>query len=155
MRTRPPKVLVAGLGLTLIDQHLALRRDLAKVKIVELNHEVIEMVSPHLPKDPRFEVVQGNFFELLPQFAAEGEEYNTIIIDIWTGEDEESLPDFKKARLMVEKLYPSSLHFYHSFQKTVDTEIVNSYLPHEGPLNFVPERFSIEELRKRQSAKSI
>jgi hypothetical protein len=54
---------------------------------------------------------------------------------------------------MVEKQYPDSLHLYHSFQKQVDKEIVNTRLPHEGTLNFVPERYTIEELRRRQAAK--
>ena len=155
MRTRPPKVLVAGLGLTLVDQHLALRKDIVKIKIVELNEEVIEMVAPHLPKDERFEVVHGDFFEVLPQLAAGGEEYDTIIMDIWTGEDSESLPDFRKAVALVQKHYPKALHLYHSFQKAMDTEIVNSHLPHEaeGPVSFVPKRYSVEELRRRQAAK--
>ena len=90
-------MLVAGLGLTLVDQHLALRKDIAKIKIVELNEEVIEMVAPHLPKDERFEVVHGDFFEVLPQLAARGEEYDTIIMDIWTGEDERIPPRFQES----------------------------------------------------------
>lgn len=153
LRARPPNVLVAGLGLTLVDQHLALRRDIAKIKIVELNEEVIEMVAPHLPKDGRFEVIHGDFFDVLPKLAAKGERFDTIIMDIWTGGDEESLPDFHRARAMVEKLYPDSLNLYHSFQKQVDNETVNTRLPHEGTLNFVPERYTIEELRRRQAAK--
>jgi hypothetical protein len=153
MRARPPSILVAGLGLTLVDQHLAQRRDIVKVKIVELNEEVIEMVAPHLPEDPRFEVVHGDFFDVLPLLSAASERYDTIIMDIWTGGDEESLPDFRRARAMVEKLYPGALHLYHSFQKAVDADIINSHLPHEGGLSFVPERYSVEELRRRQAAK--
>lgn len=155
MRTRPPNVLVAGLDLTLIDQHLSLRSDVARVKIVELNEEVIKMVSPHLPRDSRFEVIYGDFFDILPQLAARGEAYDTVIIDIWTGEDSESISDFRKASRLVQQCYPRALHLYHSFQKAVDTEIVNSHLPHaaEGPLSFVPDRYSVEELRRHQAAK--
>jgi hypothetical protein len=155
MRARPGNVLVAGLGLTLVDQHLAQRKDIAKVKVIELNKEVIEMVSTHLPKDSHFEVIHGDFFDVLPGLAAVGENYDTIIMDIWTGSDEESLPNFRKARAMVERHYPEALHLYHSFQKEVDTELVNSHLLREsgGPLSFVPERYSIEELRKRQMAR--
>ena len=56
---------------------------------------------------------------------------------------------------MVEKHYPEVLHLYPSFQKEVDTELVNSHLPRGagGPLSFIPERFSVEELQKRQMAR--
>ena len=155
MRARPGNVLVAGLGLTLVDQHLALRRDIAKIKIVELNEEVIKMVAPNLPKDKRIEVVHDDFFDAVPKLAAKGEAYDTIIMDIWTGEDSESIPDFRKTFALVQEHYPKALQLYHSFQKAVDTDIVNSHLPRgtEGPVSFVPERYSVEELIKRQSAK--
>ncbi len=153
MRARPPNILVAGLGLSLVTNHLSLRRDLAKIKIVELNEEVIEMVAPHLPKDNRFEVVHGDFFDVLFELASKGERYDTIIMDIWTGEDYESIPDFKRALALVREHYPQSLQFFHSFQKIVDTDIVNSHLPRQGdgPLSFIPQRYSPHELHKRQT----
>ncbi len=154
LRAKPRNVLVAGLGLALIAQHLSLRRDLTKVKIVELNKEVIEMVSPYMPTDRRFEVINGDFFKILPRIVSVGERYDTIIMDIWTGEDSESIHDFKRALAMVRSLYPASLHLFHSFQKEVDTEIVNSSFPHKGKLSFVPEKYSAKELQKRRAPKS-
>ena len=81
---------------------------------------------------------------------------NSICVFARAGEDRESIPDFKRTLALVNEHYLQCLHLFHSFQKMLDTDIVNSHLPRHGdrPLSFVPERYSPDELRKRRSRPS-
>ncbi|MBA7677044.1 Polyamine aminopropyltransferase [subsurface metagenome] len=141
MRTRPANVLVGGLGLGLVLHHLTLRKDVEKVTVIELNKDVIKMVSPYVPNDNRIEIVHGDFFKAVPQLCSEGREFNTIIVDIWAGEDaDECTEDFENAWMLLNKYYPNALYLFHSFQKSVDNEIIAQYLPYaERPIQFVRE----------------
>jgi hypothetical protein len=155
LRTRPSKVIVGGLGLSLVLCHLVLRKDLEKITVIELNRDVIDMVSSHIPLDDRIEIIYGDFFDVVPELASKHERYDTLIMDMWTGEDQECMDIFKRAFVLAREHYPNSMHLFHSFQKLVDAEIVSLHLPREpgNSLRFAPENFSPEALRKRQQRK--
>jgi len=128
MRTEPSNVLVGGLGLGLILNCLADRKDLDMIKVVEINTDVINMISPHLPRDKRIEIIQGDFFKVVPKLSRNGETFNTVIVDIWAGYVPEYLEKFKEARDMLNRFYPKALHLFHPFQKKIDTEIICKHL---------------------------
>jgi len=132
MRARPANVLVGGLGLTLILHHLAQRKDLKKITVTELNKDVIQMVSPYIPNDSRIEIVHGDFFETVPRLCSEGREFNTVIVDIWAGEEDECKENFQNAWMLLDKYYPDATHLFHAFQKSVDNEIVAQLIPEIG-----------------------
>jgi len=143
MRTMPPNVLVGGLGLGLILHHLTLRKDLEKIIVIEVSKDVIQMVSPYLPKDDRIEMIHGDFFKVVPKFASEDNRFNTVIVDISAGEDYECTENFKNTIKLLDNYYPNALHLFHSFQKMVDMEIIAQYLGDvEKPIRFVPPRFT-------------
>lgn len=142
MRTIPSNVLIGGLGLALILHHLTLRKELEKITVIELNKDVIQMVSPYVPNDNRIEIIHGDFFKAVPKLCSEGREFNTIIVDIWAGEDYECKEDFKNSWMLLNKYYPNALHLFHSFQKLADTEIIAQYIAYaEKPIRFVREQF--------------
>jgi hypothetical protein len=143
MRTVPPNVLIGGLGLGLILHHLTQRRDLEKIVVVEMSKNVIEMVSPYLPNDDRIKVIHGDLFKLVPKFASEDAKFNTIIVDIWAGENYECIEKLENTIDLLYNYYPDSLHMFHSFQKMVEMEIIAKYLEGiEKPIRFIPSRFT-------------
>lgn len=76
------KILVAGLGLGLIIHHLIKNKKVESIDVVEVNQDVINLVSPLLPKDKGIKIINGNFFK--EPFRKR--EYDTIILDLWVGE---------------------------------------------------------------------
>jgi len=76
---KPGKVLVAGLGMGLILHHLVKREDIKLIGIVEIDHQVINFITPHLPKDKRVRIIPRNFFGYLLDCQ---EEYDNVIIDL-------------------------------------------------------------------------
>lgn len=56
------RVLVAGLGLGLIVHTLTQNHRVEKIVVVEREHDVIDLVLPHLPQG-KLEVVHGDFWE--------------------------------------------------------------------------------------------
>ena len=140
IRAMPPNVLVGGLGLGLILHHLTLRKDIEKIVVVELSKEIIEMISPYVPKDDRIEIIQGNFFEVIPKLVSERNIFNTVIVDIWAGDPYNYIEDFKKALALLYSNYPNAMHLFHPLQKIVDKEIIAQNL--EGvkkPIRFIPK----------------
>lgn len=76
-------VCVAGLGLGLIVHHLINNQNIESIDIFEINKDVIDLISPLLPKDKRINIINDNFFtEPFRQ-----KKYDTIIIDLWVGEN--------------------------------------------------------------------
>jgi spermidine synthase len=75
------RVLIAGLGLGMILWPLMKKSLVGKVTVVELNPNVIKLVEPWVPKDPRIKVIRGNIFTWKPK---KSRRYNTIYFDIWS-----------------------------------------------------------------------
>jgi hypothetical protein len=79
-------VLVAGLGLGLVVHYLVRNPSVTKITVVELSEDVIRMVRPLLPKDPRIEIVHHDFYQFV--FNKDTEARDTVIWDLgqWSGE---------------------------------------------------------------------
>lgn len=76
-------VCVAGLGLGLIVHHLIKNPNVSSIEVFEINKDVIELISPLLPKDKRIKIINDDFFK--EPFREK--HYDTIIIDLWVGEN--------------------------------------------------------------------
>lgn len=154
MRAHGPRVLVGGLGLGLILHHLTMRRDIDEITVVEVSGDVIQIISPYIPRDQRIGIIQGDIFDVIPRLASEGREFDTIIIDIWAGRDYEFVEDFRRLRSTLYKYYANALHLFHPFQKILDTEMFLSYLGDvKKPIRFVPEDV-LHMLRKGENSKT-
>ncbi len=57
-------VLLGGLGLGLHLRYLASRSNISRIVVAELNSDVVELVRPTLPEDPRVQIVVGDFFKV-------------------------------------------------------------------------------------------
>jgi hypothetical protein len=82
------EVLIGGLGLGMVALGIALKSEVTKVTVIELNADVIALVEPHLRaalvaagQDPnKLVIVQANVFEWKP---AKGQKFDTMWWDIW------------------------------------------------------------------------
>ena len=62
----PGHLLCAGLGLGLMVWWALEREDITRLTVVEINPDVIALVSPLLPKDDRLEIVCADYYEYRP-----------------------------------------------------------------------------------------
>jgi len=69
------KVLTAGLGLGLLSHALSYNENVERIDVVELNRDVIDLVSPLIPE--KVNVYHGNVFDY------KDGDYDTIILDLW------------------------------------------------------------------------
>jgi spermidine synthase len=79
-------VLCAGLGLGLIVHALSKNPKVEKITVVEINKDVIDLITPFLPKTKPLEVVHDDIYKYrkIPS-------YNTVILDIWAGKGDRSM----------------------------------------------------------------
>lgn len=98
------KVLVAGLGLGLVIHELLNNVDVDSITVVERNKDVIDLISPLLPKAEgvKFQIINKDFYD----FVHESEEdFDRIIVDLWTsGSIEET------KRILHEEVIPFSYY---------------------------------------------
>jgi spermidine synthase len=74
------RVLLAGLGIGML-AHAILKKDtVTELVIIEKELDVITLITPTLPKDPRLSVVYSDIFTWMPP---EGMKFDTIYFDIW------------------------------------------------------------------------
>jgi spermidine synthase len=73
-------VLIAGLGLGMILHPILENADVRDVIVVEKYRDVIDLISPTLPKSNRLSIVMADIFEWLPPRDAS---YDVIWFDIW------------------------------------------------------------------------
>lgn len=79
-QSKPPRVLVAGLGMGLILHHLVNRPDVTEITVVEIDPELIAFIRHFLPVDSRIKIVQADFFAYL---LASPPPFDTAILDLW------------------------------------------------------------------------
>ena len=72
------RVLIHGLGLGLLVHQLLEKDDVEHIRVVEINQNVIDLVSPTID-DPRVEIVHGDCLKI----KANGERWDFIWHDIW------------------------------------------------------------------------
>lgn len=57
------KVLVAGLGLGIVVHYLVQNPAVTEIKIIDREPDVIRLVSPLLPNDPRIQIIESDFWD--------------------------------------------------------------------------------------------
>lgn len=95
------EVLIGGLGLGMVALGIALKPEVTKVTVIELNADVIALVEPHLRaalvaagQDPnKLVLVCANVFEWKP---AKGQKFDTIWMDVWATLCTEDLKEHAK-----------------------------------------------------------
>lgn len=82
---QPGRILVAGLGLGIMLRHLLARRnDVTAITVVELDPDVIALIQPTLPADPRVTVVQDDYYRFISNLPA-GDRPNAVLWDLAVG----------------------------------------------------------------------
>jgi hypothetical protein len=83
--------LIAGLGLGLILHHLKSNDEVTSIDVVELNPDVIELISPLIPKNYKMDIINEDIrsYEL-----TELGEYDSILFDVWVKRGKEMKIDF-------------------------------------------------------------
>lgn len=78
VRNAHGKVLIGGLGISLILLAIQDKEEVEHITVVEKNKEVIELVGSQLPLNSKVTIVNDDVFTYKPLF-----KYNTIYMDIW------------------------------------------------------------------------
>jgi spermidine synthase len=81
-------VLIAGLGLGMILHPILQKHEVRSVTVVEKYQDVVDLISPTLPDNPRLTVITDDIFRWQPP---DGRHYDVIWFDIW--------PDIEARRL--------------------------------------------------------
>jgi hypothetical protein len=82
------EVLIAGLGLGMILHPILQKPEVRAVTVIEKFQDVVDLISPTLPGDPRLNVITDDIFLWQPPA---GRRYDVIWFDIW--------PDIEACRL--------------------------------------------------------
>lgn len=123
-RAKPGRVLVGGLGLGILSNLLADRDDITEVVVVENSPEVIKLVKDHL--QPKIKVIEGDFLREMWELDQRGEEFQTVIADIFKTVEEKEL--FEDARDTMEDTFPEARHLFWSFQDQYDEDRIRYWL---------------------------
>ena len=113
------RVLVGGLGLGLVAGELLKNVDINSVTIVDLNKDVIGLISPLLPEaiDVQLDIVNKDFYDFIND---EGNDFDRIIVDLWTSGSVEETMRIKKDEVIpfaayLKKLFPDASVVFHGF----------------------------------------
>jgi hypothetical protein len=90
------RILVLGLGLGIVVQHLLPKRCVTSIDVIELNSDVIKLVSPFIT-DPRVRIYQGDGLQVRPSQTGGGE-WDVMFADIWPRISGENHPDMIRIR---------------------------------------------------------
>jgi hypothetical protein len=84
------KVLVAGLGMGMILDAILSKDDVTKVRVVEVDKDIIDYVGSFYKNDPRVEIIHA---DIRDYFLKNEEQFSYIWIDIWDGINESNLDE--------------------------------------------------------------
>jgi hypothetical protein len=106
------RVWVAGLGLGLIIHHLVKNRLVTSITVYEISQDVIDLISPSLPKDKRVGVELSDALYEADWYAScaengTGNFFDTYIFDLWVKEGDafnEAMPNLDAVMNKVYKL---------------------------------------------------
>jgi len=92
------EILVAGLGLGLMLHHMAAQPRFTRITVVENNRDVVELMQPTLPPDPRVTIVVDDFYRVL----ATQPPVDGVLWDLATGSPSETFADLVTGKTMVQ-----------------------------------------------------
>lgn len=127
MALPPGRLLVAGLGLGLFAHHVASSRpDITSVEVVEIDRDVVTLVSPTLPDDPRVSVVRADFYDHLRTVASRlpEEQPAGVLWDLAVGGPEDTFVPMIRAKIEVGSWLPDAklVRFGLKTQSALDPE---------------------------------
>lgn len=118
-RNSAGRVLVAGLGLGLVVHELLNNIDVDYITVVEKSKDVIDLISPLLPKaeNVKFEIINDDFYVFINET---NKRFDRIIIDLWTtGSREETIKvlneEVEPLTYYIDKLFPDASVVFHGF----------------------------------------
>ncbi|MBN8955005.1 MAG: hypothetical protein J0H17_00095, partial [Rhizobiales bacterium] len=87
-------VLINGLGIGMVLAAVLRRPEVQRVTVVEIDPDVVALVSPHYP-DARVTVIQSDAFDYAPP---KGERYGAVWHDIWDTICANNLPSMTRLK---------------------------------------------------------
>lgn len=105
----PGRVLVAGLGLGLMLHHMSERDDLTEITVVERSQDVIDLVSPTLPRDPRVSVVCDDYYSYLTRHYGVGARRlpHSVLWDLAVGSGEHTRAQIDRGIYLTKRALPT------------------------------------------------
>lgn len=85
-------VLINGLGMGMLLEAVLAKPQVERVKVIEMDSDVLGLVGPHFASDPRLELVQADALTYKPP---RGEQYDFAWHDIWDDITSDNLPQMK------------------------------------------------------------
>lgn len=99
-------VVIGGLGLGLILHALkALEKPAGQINVVELNKDVIDLMSPLMPEAYRSRIIHGNVFNA--NKLVEFNTINTVLLDVWWTKGEDVMDSIISAYYRVQWMFPN------------------------------------------------
>jgi len=89
----PGEILVGGLGLGLCLHHMASLDKFTKITVVEVDRDVIDLISPTLPSDDRVTIVNDDFY----RYIGPEKRFDGILWDLAVGTWHEKVGDISTA----------------------------------------------------------
>lgn len=86
-------VLIAGLGVGMILHPILNKREVRSVTVIEKYQDVIDLIKPTLPRDPRLNIIHADIFEWRPP---RGTRFDVIWFDIWPDIEASRLPEMSR-----------------------------------------------------------
>lgn len=117
-------VLVAGLGLGLVTHELLNNVDVNLITVIEINKDVINLISPLLPEpeNVKFEIINEDFYNFINITKIQ---FNRIIVDLWvTDSKEETMKvldeEVEPLAYYLKELFPDASLVFHGFGLEID-----------------------------------
>lgn len=119
-RIKGPRVCVGGLGLGMVVWQLLERQDITRIEVIERHPDVIALIRPLLPNNPRLCIHQGDFWTHAAQLSVGV--FQTFFIDLWRGPVVYELPNVMERAQEIQRRHPWPLTeaLYLFFQEAVD-----------------------------------
>ncbi len=104
-------VLIAGLGIGMVNEFLINAPNITSVTIVENSQDVIDLVWPHCAKDNRFNLIKADIETWTPPANSH---WNVMWFDTWCSDNPLSGNDYKTAMVNRYLPYCSIMGFWQS-----------------------------------------
>ena len=118
-------VLIAGLGIGLIVLPIQDKEEVNSITIIEMNQEVIDLVTPQLPLNSKVRIIKADIFKWKPE---QGTRYDVIYFDIW---------NYINTDIYQEEMKPLKNRFKNYLRARVDNpnRFMKCWVEHEAKNN--------------------
>lgn len=118
-------VVTTGLGLGLIVHELVKNSSVTSITVVEINPDVITLMSPFLPHDDRVKIIEDDFY----QFIENWQPADCFMVDLWVTksaqEKERAFFEALPLRVRLSLNWPKAQINFHGFISLSDTKVVS------------------------------